>query len=290
MTAQDILRAQPVLSCMKTEHPDYHRGSSLRLLCERGLLLHLQEDLHIIRRAPTALSRDRPESPEKAPPPAHMPGLRRLSQIFQPRSSSLEPPSTPAEDAASSASPASGQRAPVEKSNSMRAFRRGLQRLSGKPAAQHAEPQLQRDSAHDSSQAADSPGHIREAHSVQQNSQQSASLSPSTPPQDPPSAVAYRSSTGHASTSAAASSSRRPVSSINSIEQQNDSVGSGSEHIGNSSTEKVEREADRARMHPMLAAIQHLADEVERGDRQAAVQKLAAIRSICQAGLSGSYC
>ena len=43
-------------------------------------------------------------------------------------------------------------------------------------------------------------------------------------------------------------------------------------------------------MHPMLAAIQHLAEEVERGDKQAAVQKLAAIRSICQAGLSGSYC
>ena len=36
-------------------------------------------------------------------------------------------------------------------------FRRGLQRLSGKPAAQHAEPQLQRDSTHDSRSAADSP-------------------------------------------------------------------------------------------------------------------------------------
>ncbi len=215
--------------------------------------------------------------------------------MFQPRSSSLDPPSTPAEDTASSASPASGQRAPVESSSSMRAFRRGLQRLSGKPAAQHAEPQLQRDSTHDSRSAADSPDCDRQKDDVQHNMpQQPVQLSHSTPSPVPRRAVDYRStdrsSTGHDSVSAAASSPTQPDISINSIEQQSNDMGSGSERIGGSSTERVRREADRGHMHPMLAAIQHLAEEVERGDKQAAVQKLAAIRSICQAGLSGSYC
>ena len=211
--------------------------------------------------------------------------------MFQPRSSSLEPPSTPAEDAASSAPPASKQMAPVEKS-SMQAFRRGLQRLSGKPAAQHAEPQPQRDSRHVTSRAADSAGHDRQERSVQQAfSQQPEQLSPSASLQDPPSPVVHSSSTGHASTSASTSLPREElVTGTNSIEKQKDSMGSGSERTGNSSKERVSREADRGRMHPMLAAIQHLADEVKRGDRQAAVQKLAAIRSICLAGLSGSHC
>ena len=40
-------------------------------------------------------------------------------------------------------------------------------------------------------------------------------------------------------------------------------------------------------MHPMLAAIQRLAEDAAGAHGEAALQKLAAIRSICQAGLAG---
>ena len=49
------------------------------------------------------------------------------------------------------------------------------------------------------------------------------------------------------------------------------------------------------RMHPLLAAVSCLAEEAaghSSGDegREAAWQKLGAIRSICQAGLAGVLC
>ena len=64
-------------------------------------------------------------------------------------------------------------------------------------------------------------------------------------------------------------------------------MGSEEEPSQSRRPERATREADGGRMHPMLAAILHLADDMERGGRQAALQKLAAIRSICRAGLSG---
>ena len=214
--------------------------------------------------------------------------------MFLPSSSSLELPSSPVEQAASSCLPDSVQEAPARKAGSMHAIRRRLKRLSGQPVAKHAEHQQQRDSTQDSCNAALSPDHSRKGGSVQQNtSGQPAQLRNSASPVEvSPSKADSRctgSRPGYASQVAPVSSPREPATGTFSTEEHTRSRRSEEKPVGDRRPERVRRGAG-GQMHPMLAAIQHLADDIERGGGQAALQKLAAIRSICQAGLSGVPC
>lgn len=208
--------------------------------------------------------------------------------MFQPSSSPSEPPSIPLERTASSAWPTSMQDASAQRAGSMQAIRR-------RPAAKHAEHQPQRSSVQGSSRAVSGTGYGRREGVVQQDSPgQPEQLSLSAPPADYSSNRTHNGSsdrdTEHASTSAPALPSKKAATGNISLDEQSRSMWSQDELSESGSTERVRSRAERARMHPMLAAIQHLAHEVERGDRQAALQRLAAIRSICQAGLAGAPC
>ena len=214
--------------------------------------------------------------------------------MFQPRSSPSEPVSSPLEHTASPVLPPSVQDDSVQKGGSMQALRRRLTRLSGRPATKHAEHQLQCNSVQGSSHAVSSTEHSMREGTMQQDS-------PGHPGQLGLSAPLAEHHTGrvknesterdteHAAQSASASPSREAAAGNISLMKRSRCMVSQEKPSG--STERVRGGAEGAPMHPMLAAIQHLADEIERrGDKQAALQRLAAIRSICRAGLAGAPC
>lgn len=261
----------------------------------------LQEDLHIIRRVPPAHAKSEgTESPKQRP--AHMPtGLRRLSQKLKPRIGPTDAPSTPTEHAAAS----SAQEAPARNTGGLESIRRGFTCLSGRPAAARDEPQ-----GHLSSPAQES-AHVLHSE-CPADSQGSAQQGPEVPtkrhhaqPEAFDSAASLAAGTAASSSlhehSVAAqhrakSGSEEPFSASDAgLTASSDGQGaarssdSAAGNRGTLSGSKGSRRRAHGKepMHPMLAAILRLAEDAAGAHGEAALQKLAAICSICQAGLAG---
>jgi len=320
--------------------------------------LDLQEDLHIIRRAPPVLSTDVPELPKQGSPtarlsglkrishmfqhkspsdrhssqmehaassasvaqepeqaasspsakhehaaaPAHVSGVKRLSQEFEPKSSSSQSGCNPVKYAAPSA--ALKSEPPGRKAKGLNAIRRGLTCLSSKPARKHASDERQQTSCLESSQSEHSAkhaeievsaqrGHANHAGSCSQPEASAFAASACKPGAEPQSidrSSTERSAINAGIHAASATLSRDPIASSPSLENRDCSTKREAGSGWNSGSERARRRAQEAGVHPMLVAIQCLADESEQGDGHAALPRLAAIRSVCQAGLAGVHC
>ncbi len=239
---------------------------------------------------------------EHAAAPAHVSGLKRPSQELKRKSSSSQSGCNPVEHAAPSA--ALKSEPPGRKAKGPGAISRGLTCLSSKAARKHASDERQQASCLESSQAEHSPkhaeievsalrGHANHAGSCSQPEASAFAASACKFGADPQSSD--RSSTERPAIdagihAASATSSREPAASSPSLEARDRSTKREGGGGGNSGSERARRRAQEAGMHPILVAIQRLADESEQGDGLAALQRLAAIRSICQAGLAGVQC
>ena len=263
-----------------------------------------QEDLHIIRRVPPAHAKSEgTESPkQRAAAPAHMPtGLKRLSQKLNLRTGPTDAPSTPTEHAAAS----SAQEAPARKAGGLESIRWGLTRLSGRPAAARGEMQghlssSAQESAHvlHSERPADRQGSAQQGpevasrrhHAQPEAFDSAASLAAGTAASISlhEHSVAAQHGAKYGSEEPLFPSDAGPSASSDGQGAARSSA-SAAGNKGNLSGSKGSRRRAHGKepMHPMLAAIQRLAEDAAGAHGEAALQKLAAIRSICQAGLAG---
>ena len=227
--------------------------------------------------------------------------LRRLSQKLKPRTGPTDAPNTPTEHAAAS----SAQEAPARNAGGLESIRRGLTCLSGRPAAARDEPQ---DHLSSSAQESAHVLHSERPAERQASAQQGPEVATRRHHAQP---EAFDSAASLAAGTAASSSlhehsvatqhraksgSEEPFSASDagpsaSSEGQGAARSSASA-AGNrgylSGGEGCRRRAHgKEPMHPMLAAILRLAEDAAGAHNEAALQKLAAIRSICQAGLAG---
>ena len=259
----------------------------------------LQDDLHIVRQSPSPLHSNVPyqTAKESYRVKPHLSGIQRLSHVLKGKLGQQLQPSSPGQQACTAALPREALL--LKKRTGLAELRKKLARLSGRPQAKHAEPRSEHAQTGGSSSTAHSAGKIDPCHLAGTGSLTAlvctrsgahdctALACPIAGPSGQPegSSQRCRADREAASSQAAPSgSSARPSPNVKH------ESGPGKWRKREASRGKA---ADMGRGHPLLAAVCRLAEEAAGHSSrdegcELAWQELAAIRSICQAGLAGA--
>lgn len=253
--------------------------------------------MRIIRQSPSPVHADVPylaaEGARRDKP--HLSGVQRLSHVLKGKLGQQLQPSSPGQQACAAVSPREALQ--PKRSAGLAEWRKKLARLSGRPHAKHAEPQSEHARTGGSSSTAQSAWGIDQGHLAGSLAAPMCAPSgahdcltlacPTAGPSRQPENKSRRCSADREATSSQAAPSG--FSGGPSPDGERES-GPGEQNSRGVCRGKA---ADTRHVHPLLAAVSRLAEEAPGHSSKdegcgAAWQKLAAIRSICQAGLAGA--
>ena len=258
----------------------------------------LQDDLHIIGQSPPPPHSNVPyqTAEESFRVKPHLSGVQRLSHVLKSKLGQQLRLSSPGLQAYMAALPREAllpkkPTGPAELHNK-------LSRLSGRPHARHPEPQSDHAQTGGSSSTARSVGDLDRGHLAGTGFLGTPACTPTRTHHCTALACPAAGSSGQPEgTSGRCSADREAISSQAAPSGSSSRPSPDGQHESRPGKQRSReasrgKAADMGQVHPLLAAVSRLAEEAaghsSRNEGcEVAWQKLAAIRSICQAGLAG---